>query len=431
MNKYAQLRGDQLEEHLSNYLLDSWSYSKVACFARNQADFERTYLYMEKTPRSIASVAGNAYHEALKLFFGAFNIDVADLTDLTVTVQSYLDGIADDEWKLTDKFPTAGDARAEARRIAMFLVENFYKEMDTYVANIAQVISVEDKKDAWVTVNGVDIPLPLHFITDLVVRTKDGKTVIVDHKSKSTYTDEKSLKYSYGQQGITYVLGIEACTDLHIDEIWLVENKTSKNRDGSPQVRLNVIPMDAESRKYHERFLYRDLAPMLKAVSDPDFVYTINSNDNFCDMAELYDFITRVEIETATGNAPESRREMIERRKRLIAASGEEWRDIPGYEGLYKVSNKGRVLSCKRTIRISRTITREQNEQLVALGTLNGMQSVNLFKNGHRRSVRVHRLVAEAFIPNDEGKKYVAHINGIDSDNRPENLQWVSNHLGK
>lgn len=426
MNRYSQLKGDQLEEHFSNFLLDSWSYSKVACFARNMADFERTYIYQEKSRRSIVSIAGNAYHEALQLFFSTFNYRPATLSELLETAQGAVDAVADEDWKLTDKFTTIESAKAEASRLASFLVQSFWDESATYTENIAKVISVEEKKEAWVSVSGNDIPLPLHYICDLVVETKDGKTAIVDHKSKAAYTkNDEALRYTYGQQAITYVLGTEATSDLHIDEVWLVENKTSKNRDGSAQLHKTVFQMDADSRTGYERHLYRNLKPMLQAVSNPDFIYPVNSNDNFCEVAELYDFIQRIEEATSADDIPETRRELIARRKREIAAHGEEWKDIPGFEGLYKVSNKGAVLSCRRTINTGFGV-REQEERLIRPQVSKGEQFVYLSRDNRCRRSSVSRLVALAFVPNLNNGKQVLHTNGDKLDNRASNLCWTS-----
>ena len=52
MNTYALLRGDRLTEHFSQFLVDSWSYSAVATFARNEKEFERRYIYREPSRRS-------------------------------------------------------------------------------------------------------------------------------------------------------------------------------------------------------------------------------------------------------------------------------------------------------------------------------------------------------------------------------------------
>ena len=98
---------------------------------------------------------------------------------------------------------------------------------------------------------------------------------------------------------------------------------------------------------------------------------------------------------------------------------GEEWLDIKEYEGLYMVSNFGRVKSLGND--------KSRMEKIRKQGPAGkGYLQVILFKKGKGESSYVHRLVAEAFIPNPEGKPEVDHINGIKTDCRAVNLRWVS-----
>ena len=101
----------------------------------------------------------------------------------------------------------------------------------------------------------------------------------------------------------------------------------------------------------------------------------------------------------------------------------EEWRPIKGYEGLYEVSNLGRVKSLERYD----TLGRKKKERILR-GRCNkhGYLSVNLYKNGIEKDFFIHRLVAEAFIPNSNNLPEVDHINTIKDDNRVENLRWAT-----
>lgn len=94
----------------------------------------------------------------------------------------------------------------------------------------------------------------------------------------------------------------------------------------------------------------------------------------------------------------------------------EVFKDIPGYEGLYSVSNKGRVYSQ----RVCRIMSPKKSKVGYLRITLCG-------KDGNRLSTGIHRLVALAFIPNPENKPTVNHINEVKFDNRVENLEWATN----
>ena len=324
MSRYESYTPDRLEEHFANYLIDSWSYSKVSCFARNEKSFEKQYIYLEPDRRSSSSVAGNAYHAAMEEFFSVMqmtgNTQMPDVVALEQRAFEYInDKVYPNEWKLQKTTPTVEDCITDASKKAVSLIRNFYGERDLYMGDMGEVIAVETRYEEWLTVNGVDIPLPCHAIIDLVLRLNDGRTVIVDHKGKGAYSDEKEAALVHGKQAITYVLAFEKATGLHVDEVWFIENKYSGNRDGSPQLRKFVITMDPDSRRLYEAMLYEPLRRMVEAVSNPDYIYTVNDSDNLSDKAELYAFWAKTMIaEVDDFNVPDDKKDLIRMRQRKI-----------------------------------------------------------------------------------------------------------------
>lgn len=97
------------------------------------------------------------------------------------------------------------------------------------------------------------------------------------------------------------------------------------------------------------------------------------------------------------------------------------WKDIEGYEGLYQVSNLGRVRSVDRIGGRGRRFNGRILKPKVKTG---GYLLVNFSKEGKRKMFSVHRLVAQAFIPNPEGLPQINHKDENPSNNRVENLEW-------
>lgn len=91
------------------------------------------------------------------------------------------------------------------------------------------------------------------------------------------------------------------------------------------------------------------------------------------------------------------------------------WRDIDGYEGHYQISNYGNVKSIKSVP----TMLKGDYQN-------NGYKRVYLWKDGKKRNMLVHRLVALSFLPNPYGYSDINHIDENKANNHVDNLQWCS-----
>jgi hypothetical protein len=107
-----------------------------------------------------------------------------------------------------------------------------------------------------------------------------------------------------------------------------------------------------------------------------------------------------------------------------ISLPEEEWRDVVGYEGLYAISSLGRV-ACLKTGTHQRVLMKPIY-MTVRKQTYNNLC---LYVNGKRKHHLVHRLVAEAFIPNPKHYPCIDHIDGCGTNNCASNLRWCTRSM--
>jgi hypothetical protein len=114
---------------------------------------------------------------------------------------------------------------------------------------------------------------------------------------------------------------------------------------------------------------------------------------------------------------------------------GKIWKEISDYKGLYLISEQGDI----KSVRKDKPYRRHNIESKAAMGNrilkpwlskakgrTTGYFKVRLTKNEIEKDFYLHRLIAEAFLPNPKNKPEVNHINGIKTDNNINNLEWVT-----
>lgn len=447
LHQYGSLSREEQEQLFSNFLIDSWSYSKVSSFARNQKAFEMTSIYRMPFRESASTIAGSAYHEALKYYFlKKKEGQTMDIIELQNIAYEYIDSVKADKWKLQKTTPTIVDCQNKAIDIVNKLLINFYGEKSTYEDEIKQILDVELYCDEFVTVNGVDIPLPCHCKIDLIVETVSGVIAVVDHKSKTVFTEEEELKLSIGKQAITYVIAYETKTGMDVGEVWFVENKNSKNKDGSKQLNLFRVTIDKDSRRLYEALLYEPLKRMIEATSDPDYTYLINDSDNFVDMAEIYEFWSLTMMaEVDDFNIPHSKKELITKRlkkirdvsvatvdPKVIKKFKENASEFIQYDFTNKnMNNQEKIEHSLRTLGIQVSVAHvftgySSNTYLINVNAGTNLASVMRFKLdiANALSVSSIRIMKDLFVY--EGKSYLA----VESPkNREESLYFDPKYL--
>lgn len=106
----------------------------------------------------------------------------------------------------------------------------------------------------------------------------------------------------------------------------------------------------------------------------------------------------------------------------------EEWKDIPNYEGLYKISNFGKIKSYPKVYYCgqNKSTKRILEEKELKPDRPKGYKRFSLYNGKDKKRFQLHRLVAEIFLSNPENKPEIDHIDGNPANNRVDNLRWCT-----
>lgn len=339
MSQYSHLSPQDIDDLLSNYLIEHWSVSSVKTFIRNEKAFEKDYIFNDRDRLiGLSALVGICYHKALMEFFRAFKEgETMNFDALVMIAHTELESIGADKYRVS-KGKTVDETKTEALVKINFVIKNFLAEVDSYLDEIQEILYVEELIYEFVVLDGIDIPVPLKMVPDLVFVNKAGELCIIDHKAKGKYTDQREINLTYSQQSTGYVIGMREKiqrpefqpiikkypkTKDGVKWFYYYENKYTKNQDKTRQIKRIDIEVD-ETIKVYEAFLFEAVYKMLRAVQDPDYIYTINPDDNFVDKGDMFDFWVRTRIEGLDGfpNLGEKQKRILKQRKQELRMGG-------------------------------------------------------------------------------------------------------------
>jgi energy-coupling factor transporter ATP-binding protein EcfA2 len=279
---------------------------------------------------SVSAITGICYDFAVQEFFKHWSDGIEITLDQMISVGiSKAEELPATSFKTGAKTPTVDAVLQEVSKKIAFTCRSFQEEKATYLDNIKKVLYIDELFECNVSLNGVNIPLPLHFRPDLVYENHQGELCVLDHKAVYKYTDKHEFTYKYGMQAITYMIGLEAVLDRVVSEFHFFENKTTQNKTGANKDRAQIqripVPVDQENRRLYELMLYEGVKDVLTSAQDPDKVYLYNPHDQFLgpeEKGELIDFWISwqtQEVETINPELSDERKKLLSKRRRKIA----------------------------------------------------------------------------------------------------------------
>lgn len=232
--------------------------------------------------------------------------------------------------------------------------------------------------------------------------------LIIDYKTTDNAETQRFMKQAidlgYDLQAYMYQQGVKANLGEEYIFVFIAQEK-------KPPYAVNILEADENFMASGKR-IFREMLNVYKECSESGnwYGYLGGKNEiNSLGVPKWIENLLECEVD-----------EQLE----------EVWKDISGYEGWYQASNLGRIRSIKRRIKKKNGICGVLERTAILKGRKCGRNgsylSVVLCSDNKRNTRQIHRLIAETFIPNPNKLEQVDHINRNTTDNRAENLKWVT-----
>lgn len=251
----------------NNNLIDYWSYSSLAMFLRNPLAFKKRYiLKVYDDIASPTSVVGKACHKALETYFNGSEIDESIAVGMDMIQQTSDAGI------------NYGKTGSRQKMLETYnnAIGFYFAEMPKFHEILGVELGITDKIE---TVDGQELGLPAKGFLDLLTRNAMGELEIIDHKFVSSYSDGSVENPNHFIQGMFLYHLVKAKYGEAPARIIFNECKTTKNRNGEPQIQpytlefKDIIPDAAVFYKLYDG--------ATRLLANPDMVFLPNPSDMF------------------------------------------------------------------------------------------------------------------------------------------------------
>lgn len=245
--------------------IDHWSYSAMASLLGNPMAFKKQYiLKLYDNITSPSGLVGTAGHKALEMYFSGMPLEAAILAGQKVIDEQSDMGIN------YGKTGTRADIITKYNQAINF----YFEELPTF----HELLGVEESITTEIeSITGGTMALPAKAKIDIVARNKAGEIEVTDHKFVGSYTNGDEDNFRKWLQGMFDYYIIKAKYGQAPARIIYNECKTTKNRDGSPQLQPYTMEFSTADFATFER-LFNDCTTL---ITNPDMIFLPNPNDIF------------------------------------------------------------------------------------------------------------------------------------------------------
>jgi len=333
-NTYEKLAPEKLDAHLQNFLVEHLSVSAVSTFIRNEKAFEKYYVFKNYSDVGLSApkVIGTVYHKVLEMFFETYRDHGKQLPleRLLDTAYRELDKVELVDYKVYAN-KTSVQVKDQCQMHITNLIHQFLEQVGEYLKDIKEVVFIEERIIEFIVLCDISIPLPFKAVPDIVYINHEDELCGLDHKSKGKYTQAREAHLSFAYQSTTYDKTVTArlmrpefkalrkkYPKIANGMKWFFfyENKYTKNRDKSPQIKKHKIDM-VETRELYENMFFEPVWRTIQAVQDPDYIYLMNPADNYEDAGEMVDFWVKTHLDDLSEfqNLDEKQKALLSKRR--------------------------------------------------------------------------------------------------------------------